>query len=341
MSRPVRYALLLALGAGAMVGLVAGFRWLQGQSLREEALLAATQRPFPEAEPLLVRALDRYPNDAALVRPLALGHLASDRPDAAEPYLTRWCDLAPRATEPLLHRIALWQRLRRLPLAVADARRVVELDPGHTLLRGQLARWLLITGEFEEAERQARLALEQRPGDPNLLFLIAETCYERGDHARAGPLVDALVQSQPRFGAALYLRAVLHREAGQPHQAIPLLRQVIELDPLRRQAARYHLSLALAQAGQTDEAQKVEAERRCQEALDLWAERGHMPNAGLQVRVAEGLLGVGKHDEAVRLLEKTLQQDASCTAAHRLLAEHYQKQGQADRAAEHRRKAGL
>ena len=56
-------------------------------------------------------------------------------------------------------------------------------------------------------------------------------------------------------------------------------------------------------------------------------------------RAAESLLAVGRSDEAVRLLDKALEQDPDCLAAHRLLGDFYEKQGQTAKAAKHKRRA--
>src|SRR5207245_4643191 len=106
--------------------------------------------------------------------------------------------------------------------------------------------------------------------------------------------ITPVVRDHPRFGAALLLRAILYQEANQPQQAIPLLRQVLELDRSRQQMARYHLSLALAQTGQKEEAQRVQAEFTYRQTLELLAERGRGDDAGLQIRLAESLFGLGK-----------------------------------------------
>src|SRR5262249_54462254 len=58
-------------------------------------------------QPHLQRALARRPNDAEVVRELALGQLAAGRPGDAEPLLTRWCELRPRDAEPFKKRMEL------------------------------------------------------------------------------------------------------------------------------------------------------------------------------------------------------------------------------------------
>ena len=141
------------------------------------------------------------------------------------------------------------------------------------------------------------------------------------------------------LGDALLLRAILYREANQPEQAIPLLRQVLALGRQHQQDALYNLSLALASTGQTEEAQRVMAERQALRLEKQLATADYRDNPAFRVWVAETRLGAGKADEALRLLEKVLQDDPDYAPAHRVLAVYYEKQGQSDKAAEHRRRA--
>jgi predicted Zn-dependent protease len=101
--------------------------------------------------------------------------------------------------------------------------------------------------------------------------------------------------------------------------------------------------MALSGAGRHNEARKVMAEMQWRRALGLWSEYEHRDdNPGLQERVVEAMLAAGKTDEAIRFLTKVLQRNPNAPPATRqLLAACYEKQGEPQRAAEHRRRAGL
>jgi predicted Zn-dependent protease len=224
---------------------------------------------------------------------------------------------------------------------------VLEIEPDQHTLRQQVAQWLKSTGRLVEAEQECRRCLERQPKDPALLYLLAEIYQGQGRPEEAAAILDPLMRNHPGHTAARLARAILYWNANQPDQAIPLLRQVLAKDPALQQIARYHLSLALERTGQTEEAQRlmvefrrheVMAELQWRQALDLRS-KGQPANPGLQVRLAETLLEAGKSDEAVWLLERILEQDPDLAAAHQLLAAHYHQQGQAARAAEHRRRA--
>jgi predicted Zn-dependent protease len=338
---------ILAAGAGAFFFLWLPYRARQG---RAEALRAAQLGRFRDAEPLLRRALERNPDDLDLVKALALGLLGTEQLAEAEPYVSRWCVLRPDDAEPFKQRMDLKHRRARaastgadkqqlMEEALADGRRALELDPGNDAVAQEVI-WLLIqVGRFEEADSLCRGCLRRKPGDPWLTYLLATIDHGRGAAAEAQALLDNLLRQHPGFARGLLLRAVLHNEAGEPDKAIPLLRQVISLDRLYERQARYQLSLALARTGQTEEARRVMAELQ-KDNLDGLLTSPHNPDApGVKLQRAEALLAAGQEKEALRLLEALLEQDPGFAPAHALLASYYEKQGQPERAAEHRRRA--
>jgi predicted Zn-dependent protease len=359
-SRP-RLRLLGGVVAVVVLGaLVLGFvAWRRHLSFdRRQGLELAAQGRFSEAEPYLRRALERRPEDVEVIKTLTLGQLASERWEDAEASLGRWCELRPGDPEPFKRRMELRISRRQFPQALEDGRHVLELEPENFQVGRQVAPMILIVGRLEEAEREGRRWLRKDPENPDLLYLVADACHQQGKNAEAEAVLDPLLRRQPDAPAPLFLRAMLYDEADQPDKAIPLLRRVVELDqrPAQQLAARYHLSLALARTGKPEEARRVMAEVQWHQAMDLWYRRDHPKIAGLLLRVAEAMLGVGKTEEAVPLLDKILQEDPNCgpeavrllekaagqqsAAAHRLLAAYYEKQGQNDKAATHRRQAG-
>jgi predicted Zn-dependent protease len=308
---------------------------------RREGLRLARQGRFTEAEPILQRALGRDAHDLDVVKALALGPRALDRLTEADPFFERWFALRPADAEPYKRRMELRLQTGWLPQALDDARRVLELEPGDETIRRKVAHWSLVTGHYEDAEREARRCLQNYPDDPELLYLLANCHHRQGRNAEAQALLEALIRDYPRFVGPLVLRAILFLDADQPERAVPLLRQALALDDNPQQnLARYHLSQALARTGHKEEAQQVLAEMQARQAVELWAKEGYPNNPSVQVRVAEALLAAGKSADALPILENVVKQYPHSTAAHQLLATYYEKQGQADRAAEHRRRAG-
>jgi predicted Zn-dependent protease len=152
-------------------------------------------------------------------------------------------------------------------------------------------------------------------------------------------LLDALSSGQPEFTRGLLLRAVLYSEGDEPDKAVPLLREVIARDRAHQQEARYHLSLALARTGHAEEARQVMAEVQRDNLEQLVARTGHADSPAVRIRRAELLLNLGQAKEALSLLQAVLEEDPGHAGAHFLLASYYDKQGELQKAAEHRRRA--
>jgi Tfp pilus assembly protein PilF len=117
------------------------------------------------------------------------------------------------------------------------------------------------------------------------------------------------------------------------------LRQALEQKGCPRRDCLYRLGLALAATGQAEEARKVMAE------VDLLNLTGavandHFPNnPAMRVQIAEAMLGVGRAAEANAELEAVLAAAPDFAPAHRVKAVYYDRVGQPDRAADHRRRA--
>jgi tetratricopeptide (TPR) repeat protein len=340
-----RWAVVLSILALSAIGGILAWRWIQDGE-RQQALRLAERGDFTNAEPLLKRVAERHAKDAPVARALALGYLSSDRLVEAETYFARWCAVRPADPEPYEMRIKLWLRRSRITNVVDDARRVVELQPDNRKLRQQLPRWLLILGRFQEAESECQRFLHSWPDDPWVLLVQALLHQRQGRSAAAIPIADRLVREYPDFAEACVLRGTLYVEANQSDEAIPLLRRATAIQGPHRREALYELGLALEKTGQSREAERAMAEARL--LLDQERFRGMADGSEgerrdytiIQVRLAEGMLEAGQTEDALRLLRKILERQPDCAAAHRSLAAHYEKEGQPERAAEHRRRAG-
>jgi predicted Zn-dependent protease len=258
----------------------------------------------------------------------------------AEPLVERWRALRPDDIEAHLMLIDVGVRLKRLPQAIDGARAVLRLKPEAHDLRRQLAEWLYAVGRTEEADADCRRCREVRPRDPSLSFLQANICLRLGDFERAQPLLDDLLRADPDSGPALMLRGGLYVETGQPEKAIPLLREALKKGGDGHVRARHYLSQALVRVGQSDEAKEVLAELQRQQTVEIWEKYGRLDTVAYRLSMAEALLGTRQTAEALRLLEQVIQESPKCTAAHRLLAQHFEAQGELAKATEHRRKAG-
>lgn len=354
--RLVRSGLLLG-GLFVLVAVAVAFarvEWERAEARRagREAVTLAQHGRFREAEPKLRTALEYDPDNCELLRALALGLLRVDNREKAEPILTHWCNVSPDQAEPFRHRMDLRHRSavqtpvlpeqqRLKELALEDGRRVIELDPGDSSTASKVAWLLLASSQFEEADRVCRRFVARHPEDAEWLFLHARACHALNAHAEAQGLLKSLLARQPQFTPGLLLLAILHYESDESELAIPLLRRVIADSGGAHKEARYHLGLALARAGQTEEAQRWLADVQ-RENLDRdTAGLGERESLAVRVRRAELLWRGGRADEALVVLRTVLDEDPAYAPAHGLLAAYYSQKGEPAKAAEHQRRAGL
>jgi len=329
---------LLAAVAGGAVWLLVG----RGSSDRDAAIQQAKGGEFPAAEPALRRAYERDRTDADVVAALARGYVEADNILPAEEFLGRWIELKPSEAEPLQLRHRFYRKHREMEKAYADIKRLVELNPDNAEARRLAMNQAFDVGEFSEAESHCRYLLQTKPGDFELRFMLARIARLNGETADAARMLDELLQEKPKHAGLMMARAILLQETGSPEKAIPMFREILRIDPTRQRTAGYQLSLALEQTGQTEEAKKVMIEVRRRQDIEVFeaAIQNQPDNLDLRVRFAKTLLADGHRADGEKLLQAVLSRDPTFRPAHKLLAEHYEKIGETNRAAEHRRLAG-
>jgi predicted Zn-dependent protease len=335
----VLLATLAILGGGGFWA----WQWSQDQKDREEALRLAEKGDFSRAEPLLLRQAKRYPTDPAFAKELALGYMHAGRPAEAEPYFETWCEANPKDAEPFVQRTAMWVKWNRLKNAVSDARHVLTLRPDNKELHQHLTRWLLSMGQLEESEQECKRFLERWPQDrrfgPWVLFIQAHVCQRTDRPNEAAAILDGLIRDFPDFVEAYIPRGTLYLEAGQPKEAVLLLRRAAAIPGPHRRDALNELAKGLYQLGQSQEAEQVMKEARLLQERDFLREMTSefgATNASAQARLAEEMLIAGKTNDGLLLLNRLLEMDPNCAVAHRVLADYYDRQGQPERAAPHR-----
>jgi predicted Zn-dependent protease len=345
-----RHSRLIAVGLAAVVLAVVGvciWRWNERQADRARVLELVAQKKYAEAEPELRRLHERDPEDVDVIVALTRTHIArGGRVTDLEPFLNRWCELRPHDPAPFHARLDMWLRLFVVDRALEDANRLAELEPGNDDVARTRARLLAQVGRFADADAETSRLLAARPGDPALIFLRADVLHQSGDRTRAATLLEPLLARDPPYVPAARLRGIIYAQADppDPERAIPLLRQALaaQATAADRNQSRYHLAQMLFRAGRTDEARReLEALRQGQIAERMVVDARQQPgNLDLHVRAARVCLENGLASEAENLLLAVIERDPRHGPANRILAELYEKHGERDRAAEHRRRAG-
>lgn len=305
---------------------------------REEALRLARSGKFAESEPALVELAARNPDDLDVREGLVKGYVATEKFVEAEPHADRLIELKPQNPDYYRLRIKVHKPLTHLDALYADTIRVAELDPSNENRRAALDQ-SFASGRFAEAEAYCLPLLKEAPKDRVLRSRLANIRRARGDDAGAAVVLDELIQEDAANYAAKFARGVLFDETGNPKAAVVLLRDVYEHDTTRRRTSGYQLAVALGKVGEQAEADRVMAEVRRLQDVEVYgtAIKNQPDNLHLHVRVAETMLKDGHTADGVGLLNAVLKKDPSFAPAHKALAAHFEKQGQADRAAHHRR----
>jgi predicted Zn-dependent protease len=338
-----RRALIAAAAAFGLAAWFGGRAYLRSAE-RADALVEAKTDPG-KALPALHRCLARDPADADVLLAVitAMSATAAHAPEV-EPYLDRLCAARPDDPAPLRMRIDMRGRFGRFDEALADARRVLALDPQDHHTRRAACRFAISLGRYDEAERDLALLLDASPLPRNDLgTLLARTHLGRGDRAAARAALDRYAPAGDDYPPAQIIRGSVLSEDGRTAEAVPMLTAAAErAGPEDRPNALYHLALALGRAGREDESRRtfdrLEAEYRAARlATDARQRADDMP---AQVRAAQAGLSAGNPEAARQILERAVARLGDAPDALRLLAECYDKLGRADLAAAARQRAG-
>jgi tetratricopeptide (TPR) repeat protein len=234
-----------------------------------------------------------------------------------------------------------------------DCRRCLQADPDNPDLLYLLADICHQRGKKNEAEAILEPLLKRFPDDASLLLLRGILYNEADQPAQAIVLLQKVLASPgatwQRSTARYHLSLALAR-TGQNKEAERLMAEV------QQEQAMQHVRMAMA-GGLGDDQQPRTDEGQLQQAMHNLALRDSPNIWALIVRMAEAQIATGNSAEATRLLErvlakdpnwsaesvrllkKILEKEPNCAAAHRLLADWYERQGQTAQAEEHRRQA--
>jgi predicted Zn-dependent protease len=328
--------LLLGTGVGVYV-------WQSGDDRRRaDALRACGQGRLAEAEPVLIEVLARRPNDVEARDALARAYTFADRPADALPHLSKLLEAKPDDPVYLKLRMEQYGKLKLRDGEYADARRLLEFEPGNDKLRKSAMGLAFNLARFAEADALCQECLRPDPRDRSLRLWQANIRRALGDDEGAAKILDELIREDPKNYNALFFRGVLYDENGRPDRAVPLLWRVYHEDPTRKRTAGYQLSLALGKTNQHEDARRVLAEVQRLRDIELYTDaiKSQPDNLELHVRLAESLLKDGHTADGVELLQTVLGKEPTFAPAHLALAAHYDKAGQADLAARHRKLAG-
>ena len=284
------------------------------------------------AETELIAARDENPKNAKLLLQIARFYAAQGEAEKAEGMLEMRAQQHPDSPEPLLVLADFRTQQGDEKGALEAVERALEVDPSYELARLRKAEYLMDRARSDpslatEARQILNEVLEENPNSVRGLFTQAKFLLLDGRAQDAIPKLRRVVEEQPGTNAFLLLGQA-YLSLGQYELARSELLRAVQLDannvPARARLAALYLEMGEAEL----------AEQEAREAL-----RRRPDDVRLRIVLAESLAGLGRRDEAIRILDnldfggldlpvevklqaaRLLRQIAAYDRAHRLLAE--------------------
>jgi Tfp pilus assembly protein PilF len=225
--------------------------------------------------------------------------------------------------------------------AIPNYDAAVALRPGSFVARLGQAGCLDRLGRLPEALADYELLRSSQPDNVEVLLPLAKLRTDSHELDQADAVLDHLLAVHPNHPGALIERARVALRRGEARRAEEVAAKATELAPHDSDAWRV-LMLAQEAQGETEKAKQSRTRKGEIEADNILLMhlnervRAAPENLSLRCEMCTVLLRLGRTDEAVRGLEVVLHGDPNNHRAHTLLADYYERTGQADKAALHR-----
>ena len=311
----------------------------------EFLLMRAQTGEVEEVAPLLTGFVDRgNPDGPLILETIALVYMHHLRYGPAYYYLRRWIEYAPDAARAYQFRGWVLERMNQPRAAMDDYLRALELDPGLDRVRLRLAEMYLDDKQPLQAIPQLERALARNPNDPEAMARLGQCRYLQGDHGEARRLLDAAANGLPDDIPVLLYTARLDIEDGRPDKAEERLRHALAVDPSDTEV-RYALVTALRSQARDQEAERRGGRVRAAQG-PARAGQPSPPGGGEAVVARPGpaaeigalLLQIHQDRQGLYWMDEALSRDPGYEPAHRTLAAYFERKGDLERAAFHRRK---
>jgi tetratricopeptide (TPR) repeat protein len=305
---------------------------------REQGIILARLGRLSEAEPILRPLFQARAGDVSadpdLDEALAKCYIENFRLRAAEDVVSRWIVDAPTSANAYYWNAELKRRKSGvdLPALIRDFEHVLELDGDHDRARIALAELYLKVHRNADAEREYLAYQQRHPDNIDACLGLGQIAAENEQIARAIQLLDRATALAPNDSRPLVARAKIESRRGSLEVALKFLDKAVVVDNVEPEI-RYQRSLILSRLGRTDDARREQEEmsrlRKEKEEFDELLDGLLKFPADLdrQIRAARWFFEHGHPEEGARWAEKILRERAHHVEANRLLAAHYEKQG--------------
>lgn len=238
----------------------------------------------------------------------------------------------------------LMERLDQQDSAAKDYEKVLQLAPGRTEVRLRLAFLYLSHNDPVLAEPLLTRLAKDQPGRLEVQLGLAQCRFLQGKEKEARALLDEVLAAHPDDPTALLYLGKLDLESGQPEEAEVLFRRVLKQDPNSAEALNSLHDSLRGQPGR--EAEAAEALKKRDEASAFAQRMQHLlsgevdrssKDPGPAYELGKMNLDLGRDDVALYWFNTALQRDPDHQPTHALLADYFEKKGDKENAARHRR----
>lgn len=255
--------------------------------------------------------------------------LQSGRVEEAAAACERALEAAPRSVD-AVHLLGLVRKHQhRWEEAEQLLRRSADLAPRRADVQANLANLLSTLGRTEQAEFVYRAALDIDPAFRAARLGLARLLVRAGRPEAALPELNALLSADREDVEALALLASALKAQERLTEAETIYREVLRLAPDNR-VARHNLGAVLA-----DQHRPGEALTEYRAAADAG-----LDSPELATNMARASLALDRRDEAIALLEQTIERFPAAVDPHALLTKLRYMGGEADFARDMRSAAG-
>jgi len=298
---------------------------------------------FKDAEPILEQAFREQlePQDM-VAKELARIYLSSYRFDQAAAPLERWRRLAPADPQPYVWSNEILARSDAEPtIPIQNYRAALERDPDLDKARIGLAQQLSKARRFDEAEQEFLTYMKRKPNDSTALLGLGRNSFQQGDIDGARQYFVKALEANPRDPDALKELGLIDLRLGQFPQACESLERLTQIDAFNHEV-RYTYAQALRLVGDDSQAkvQLEHANRLRKENEEVVEFRNTLlkepNNLAARLQVTKWMFDHGHQDEGLKWTKEILRADPRHAPTHKLLADYYDKKGDAGLANYHR-----
>jgi tetratricopeptide (TPR) repeat protein len=293
--------------------------------------------------PLIELAQKDHPATSLILESLARAYLVQLRYKPAYSCLSFWIEKRPDQAKAYQWRGWVLERLDNAPAARKDYDRALEINPDLVPVRLRIAEMHLEDKQAPKALPHLEHLLRIAPDDAQVRARLGTCLFLLGQFEPARRHMDVALEKLPNDPALLVALAELNLQENRIVDAESLLRRVLAADPSDTEAL-FKLAGLLSLDGRAAEAATAMAEYDRKKALvdrtnDLLQKiaQSKAPPPDDCAEVGRSLLEIGRERLGVYWCEQALEANPRHPVAHRALADHYEKTGDASRAAEHRR----